>query len=157
MIWRLLESLTQDLRYSFRGLRKSPGFATVAILSLALGIGANTTIFSVLNAVLLRLLPVPNPEQLVLVATSNQSFSYPVYRHLRDHAQSLQGLIAFRTLPMSLSVNGATERITGAIVSGNYFSILGVRVSIGTAIQVEDDRTPDSGGPRGPAGRSGCA
>src|SRR5438876_11145736 len=102
MIWRLLESLTQDLRYSFRGLRKSPGFATVAILSLALGIGANTTMFSVLNAVLLRLLPVPNAEQLVLVSTSNQRFSYPVYRHLRDHAQSFHGLIVFRTLPLSL-------------------------------------------------------
>jgi predicted permease len=130
-------------------LRKSPGFAAVATLSLALGIGANTTIFSVLNAVLLRLLPVPAPEQLVLLSTSNQSFSYPVYRQLRDRAQSLQ-LIAFRTLPMSLSVNGATERITGEIVSGNYFSTLGVRVSVGTAIEVDDDRKPGSGGPRGP-------
>src|SRR5262245_60643578 len=93
----LFNMIWQDLRYSFRGLRKSPGFTAVAILSLALGIGANTTIFSVLNAVLLRLLPVPAPEQLMLLSTSNQSFSYPVYRHLRDHTQSLQ-LIAFRTL-----------------------------------------------------------
>ena len=150
MIWRVLENLAQDLRYGFRGLLKSPGFAAVATLSLALGIGANTTIFSVVHAVLLRLLPVPAPEQLVLVSAANQSFSYPVYRHLRDHARSLQGLVAFRTLPMSLSVNGATERITGAIVSGNYFSTLGVAAPIGTAIDVEDDRTPGSGGPRGP-------
>jgi putative ABC transport system permease protein len=146
----LFQSLRQDLRYGLRGLLKSPGFAAVAILSLALGIGANTTIFSVLNAVLLRQLPVPAPEQLVLISTNNLSFSYPVYRELRDHARSFQGLIAFRTLPMSLSVNGATERITGAIVSGNYFSILGVPASAGTAITVEDDQRPDSGGPRGP-------
>src|ERR1700681_4953332 len=121
-----MEYFGRDFRYGLRGLAKSPGFTLAAALSLALGIGANTASFSALNAVLLRLLPVRAPEQLVSVTTAfsvrgetryNQSFSYPVYRALRDGTQSLQGLIAFRTLPMSLSVNGATERISGAIVS----------------------------------------
>ena len=153
-----MENFSRDLRYGLRGLAKSPGFTVVAALSLALGIGANTAIFSVLDAVLLRLLAARAPEQLVSVNTAfsvrgemryNQSFSYPVYRALRDGAQSAQ-VIAFRTLPMSLSVNGATERITGAIISGNYFSTLGVEPAIGAMIGAEDDQKPGSGGPRGP-------
>jgi hypothetical protein len=126
----------------------------VAALSLALGIGANTAIFSVLNAVLLRLLPVYRPEELVLVASVNQSFSYPLYRSLRDGTQSLQGLIAFRTLPMSLSAGGVTGRITGVIVSGNYFSTLGVPAAPGAVLSAGDDVTRGWGGPRGPARRA---
>src|SRR5215469_7018910 len=142
----MLEALWRDVRYGARGLLRSPGFTLVAALSLALGIGANTAIFSVLDAVLLRMLAARAPEQLVSVSTAfsargemryNQSFSYPVYQALRDGAHSTQ-VIAFRSLPMSMSVNGATERITGAIVSGNYFATLGVEPTAGAMIGAED-------------------
>ena len=145
-----METLLQDIRYGLRMLRKSPGFTIVATLSLALGIGANVAIFSVLNAVLIRMLPVKAPEQLVVLSANNLSFSYPLYRELRDHAQTLEGLVAFRTSSMGLSDEAGAERITGAIVSGNYFSVLGVRSALGGLITPADDSKPDAGGPRGP-------
>ena len=154
-----MATLLQDLKYGLRMLRKNTGFTAVAVLTLALGIGANTAPYSLLNAVFLRMLPVETPEQLVVVSTAfvpgndtryGQSFSYPLYRELRDHTGTLQGVIAYRTLATSLSVNGATERVTGELVSGNYFSVLGVKPFMGTMISAEDDEKPGSGGSRGP-------
>jgi putative ABC transport system permease protein len=80
----------------------------------------------------------------------NQSFSYPLYREVRDHTQSLEGTIAYRSLTMNAGVNGSTERITGAMVSGNYVSVLGVGPALGTLIAPEGDVKPGSGGERGP-------
>uniref|UniRef100_Q02B05 Permease n=1 Tax=Solibacter usitatus (strain Ellin6076) TaxID=234267 RepID=Q02B05_SOLUE len=154
-----LENLLQDVLYGMRALRRSPGFTTVAVLSLALGIGANTAIYSVMNAVLLRALPVAAPERLVVAAipfvkrgelSYNQSFSYPQYRQLRDHGKLLDSVICFRTHSFSVSTSGSTELATGVLVSGNYFSTLGVRPTLGTAIDPSDDVKPGSGGARGP-------
>jgi putative ABC transport system permease protein len=101
-----------DLRYAFRQLGKNPGFTAVAVLSLALGIGANTAIFSLVNAILLKRLPVRQPEQLVVVATEApgqtqigpiSSFSYPVFRELRERSQVFSGMFAHNVLPMSMS------------------------------------------------------
>jgi predicted permease len=159
-LWKeaYIVTLWNDLRHALRLLRKSPGFTTVAVLSLALGIGANTAIYSVINALLLRLLPVSDPERLVIVATRlpsqadgglNYSFSYPLYRTLHDSSQLLDA-IAFRRHAFSFSADSATERINGAVVSGNYFSVLGVVPALGTAMTPEDDIIPGSGGARGP-------
>jgi predicted permease len=153
------EHWLQDVAYGLRALLRSPGFTAVAVLSLALGIGANTAIFSVIHAVLLRALPVSNPERLTVVTipfvkrggiTFSQSFSYPEYRHLRDRSRAAEGVISFRTHPLSISLEGTTERVSGALVSGNYFQVLGVRPALGTAVEPEDDVKPGSGGARGP-------
>ena len=148
--WTWLERINQDLRLAVRMLRLNPGFASVAVLALGLGIGANTALYSILNAVFLRLLPVAKPEQLVVLAHRNTSFSYPLYRELRDKSKSLQDVIAYRTLQANIGLNGVTERVKAVLVSGNYFSGLGVRMALGAPIAPEDDTTPGSGGSRGP-------
>jgi predicted permease len=146
-----LDAAIRDTRYAIRTLRRSPGFTITAVLSLALGIGANTAIFSILHALVLRSLPVSDPATLVVVSR-NQTVSspYPLYVELRDHSQILAGVLAFRTSGMRLSKDGETDRITGALVSGEYFDVLGVRPAAGTVITTEDDRLPGSGGSRGP-------
>ncbi len=157
--WMPLERFVQDLRYGVRTLRKSPGFTAMAVLALALGVGANTALYSILNAVYLRLLPVENPAQLVVVTRpamvkgrilNGQSFPYPMYRELRDRTQTMEAAIAYRTLNLNASLDGQTERIRGAIVSGNYFSVLGVGAAVGSTIVPDDDTKPGSGGLRGP-------
>jgi predicted permease len=154
-----LENLVRDALYGVRALFRSPGFTAVAVLSLALGIGANTAIFSVIDAVLLRELPVADPERLAVVAiplvkrgevTYGQSFSYPEFRHLRDQSRQLEGVFCFRSHSLSVGFGGSVERMPGALVSGNYFSLLGLHLALGTAIDPADDTLPGSGGPRGP-------
>ena len=146
-----IETTIRDVSYAVRSLRRSPGFAITALLSLALGIGANTAIFSILHALVLRSLPVSDPQRLVVVTRSEiVSSPYPWFIELRDHSQTLEGVLAFRTTPMRLSRDGETERITGVLVSGTYFGVLGIRPWIGTAIANEDDQIPGSGGWRGP-------
>jgi len=149
--WIWFERRLQDLRYALRVLQKAPAFTAIAVLSLALGIGANTAIFSILHALVLRSLPVSDPQRLVVV-TRNRTVSspYPLFLDLRDRSHTLEGVLAFRTAPMRLSQGGETERVTGEVVSGTYFGVLGVEPSIGTAIASEDDRIPGSGGWRGP-------
>lgn len=154
-----MEVLLQDLRYGLRMLLKSPGFAAVAILTLALGIGANTAVFSVLDAVLLRMLPVSHPEQLVVLgdpsrihSTSNGTptldhFSYPLYRELRDGTQAFSGVLASgdpRRLDVQFdSPSGeGPELANGRVVTGNYFSVLGVNPLIGRTFTASDDLTP---------------
>jgi predicted permease len=133
--------LATDIRYGLRILRKSPGFTAVAVLSLALGIGINTAVFSLINAVLLRTLPVKNPEQLVVFNHRND-ISYPMYQDLRDGNTVLSGLLCRFTIPASMSADGQTERITAELVSGNYFQVLRVKPLIGRTLTPDDARLP---------------
>lgn len=133
--------LGKDIRYALRILRKSPGFTAAAVLSLALGIGINTAVFSLINAVLLRTLPVKNPEQLVVFNHRND-FSYPMYQDLRDGNTVLAGLLCRFTIPASMSAEGQTERISAELVSGNYFQVLGVDALIGRTLMPDDARVP---------------
>ena len=152
-MWGLtwIEACWRDLQYAVRVLRKAPVFTAAAILTLALGIGANTAIFSILHALVLRSLPVSDPDRLVVVTRNENSTSpYPLFVELRDHSQTLEGVLASRTTSMRLGNDGETERVTGELVSGTYFDVLGVQPSIGTTITTDDDRIPGSGGSRGP-------
>src|SRR5262245_32528525 len=147
-MWGLwsLEILWQDLRYGVRMLLKNPGFTTIAVSTLGLGIGANTAIFTLLDKVLIRTLPVERPDQLVTFVEDAGGapaiFSYPLYAELRDRNDVLSGVVAFEQQPFSLSDGSATERVIGQIVSGNYFAVLGVRPALGRVFLPEEDRTP---------------
>jgi predicted permease len=117
------------------------------VITLALGIGANTAIFSLVNAVLLRSLPVERPDEVVSVAMrgkddSMSAFSYPNYRDFRDRNEALSGLLVYRFVPLSLSRSGANERVWGFEVSGNYFDVLGVKAIKGRTFLPEEDKTP---------------
>jgi predicted permease len=150
--WIFLERVGQDLRYAFRQLRKSKGFAITAILSLALGIGANTAIFTLIDAVLLRSLPVKAPHELVSVGDPSRPmalrhgglmadiFSYPLYERLRDQNKVFSGLLASgQAGPLDMSTDGGgPERVHGRLVSGNYFEVLGVSPVLGRTFSVED-------------------
>jgi predicted permease len=135
----LIETSIQDVRHAFRTWGRSPSFATVAVLSLALGIGANTAIFSLMNAVLLRMLPVEKPEELERIGGH---LSYPMFRDLRQRNQVFSGLLARQAAPVSLVSTGHTERGVAELVSGNYFSVLGVQPILGRAFTDADDRVP---------------
>lgn len=144
-----MDGLVQDLRYALRQMRKSPAFTVVAVLSLALGIGMNTAMFTLLNAVLLEKLPVASPEELVLLAEqvgSRQvfSFSSPAFRGLAK-SNALTGMAAFRPWRIRTEVRGETQLSNGQLVSGNYFSLLGVNAFIGRTLMPEDDRVPGAG------------
>jgi len=145
-------ALLQDARYAFRMLAKSPGFTLVAILTLALGIGANAAIFSVTDQVLLRLLPVQKPEELVVLRSPGPNpgrnwsdgdvgvaFSYPMYKDLRDHNPVFSGLLARFAIQASVSGQGQTELAKGELVSGNYFEVLGVRSALGRVLTSQDE------------------
>ncbi|MCI0489235.1 MAG: ABC transporter permease [Blastocatellia bacterium] len=140
-----METLLQDIRFGVRRLLKSPGFAAIAVISLALGIGANTAIFSLVNTILLRPFPVTDPQEIFAVAvtgkgSSIQAFSYPTYLDFRDRNEALAGIFATRPVPMSLSRDGQNERAWGYLVSGNYFDVLGVKAHLGRAFTQEEDR-----------------
>jgi len=144
-------NLTQDLRYAIRTFRKSPVFVAVAVLSLALGIGANTAIFTLVDQVLLRLLPVKDPRQLVLLwgrgphygsNNGRHKLSYPMYEDFRDHNQVFSGMLCSWETSMSVSADGRTERVDGELVSGTYFPVLGVGAALGRLFTPEDDKTP---------------
>ena len=142
-----METLLKDIRYAFRNLVKRPGFVAIAVITLALGIGANTAIFSLVNAVLLRSLPVERPGEIVSVAMrgkddSMSAWSFPNYRDFRDRNDVLSGLLVYRFVPLSLSRGGANERIWGFEVSGNYFDVLGVKAIKGRTFLPEEDKTP---------------
>jgi predicted permease len=135
-----------DLKFALRQLLKHPGFTAVAVLTLALGIGANTAIFTLVDAVLLKLLPVHNPRELVeLGQNSGTSFSYPIFEQLRDRNQSFSGLLTVSKTPLRLTGDVESETVEGQFVSGNYFSLLGVRAWAGRTILPEDD-TLSAGG-----------
>ena len=141
-----MDNLIKDIRYAIRSLAKRPGFVAVAVITLALGIGANTAIFSLVNAVLLRSVPVEKPSEIVSVAVRGKddsmlAFSHPNYIDFRDRNQVLSGLLVYRFAPLSLSRSGNNERIWGYEVSGNYFDVLGVKAIRGRTFLPEEDRT----------------
>jgi predicted permease len=149
-----MSHLLADIRFAFRSFLKSPVFTVVAVASLALGIGANTAIFTLMDQVLLRSLPVRDPGQLVMVFArgshygsnwGSNSMSYPMYRDLRDQNQVFSGMIGRFTTQTSLSHEGQTERISTELVSGNYFDVLGVQPALGRLITPEDDKAPGAG------------
>ena len=143
----MFETLLQDARFALRLLRKSPLFTLTAALSLAIGIGANTTIFSVANALLLRPLPgLAAPDRLVDLGRTQRgegfdTVSHPFYRSVRERATTLEGVYATRLEPTPMSLGGrdAAERVFGTIVSGNYFTVLGTRAAYGRTLEDRDD------------------
>jgi predicted permease len=151
--WIGLDKLGRDLRFGLRSLRQSPGFAITAILTLALGIGANTAVFSVMNAVLLRSLPVADPDRLVYLRTSNpprgtgtidsnETFSYPVYDALRKQTRGLSPLMAFAPLSggkVAVRFGSQPEEAEGDMVSGAFFSGLGVKLPLGRGFSEQDE------------------
>jgi predicted permease len=151
-IW--LEQLRQDVRYAFRTLRRNPGFAAVVILTLGLGIGANTAIFSLMDQVLLRMLPVERPSELVLLdgpgvyqgrTQSIQTFSVPMFRGLQAaEAPVLSGMFARYNTTATISIGNAAERAYAELVSGDYFRTLGVGTVLGRTLGPDDDRTPSA-------------
>jgi predicted permease len=150
-----MESFSKDFRFALRMLLKRPLFTAVTIVVLALGIGANTAIFSLTNHVLLRALPVQNPEQLVVLSSTGpkqgrvwadteggeESFSYPMYKDLRDNNDAFSGLLARFPVSLSIAFQGQTERAEGELVSGDYFDVLGVKAALGRTFTPNDDLT----------------
>ena len=142
MRWILIESLLGDVRYAVRQLRRSPAFTVAAVLTLALGIGANTAIFSVVNAVFLRPLPYRDARELVLVWSGDAqlySFSYPRYVFLRDHARDFARVAAYDDESVTFTGSGEPIRIEGGRVSSNFFSILGIAPEIGRTFSADED------------------
>jgi predicted permease len=142
-------SLLQDVRYGVRMLLKQPGFALIALMALALGVGANTTIFSFINGLLLRpIAGVREPQRLVAVYTSDYdsgiygASSYPDYVDFRNQAGAFEALAAYDEVVMSLTGVDEAERLRGAYVTGNYFDVLGVGARVGRTLQPADDMTP---------------
>ena len=144
-----MDTLLHDLRYALRTLAKSPGFTAIAVLTLALGIGANTSIFTLVNAALFRPAPAAHPEELAWLATTRdfgggrvsyqRRASYPEYRDYATRATSFTGLIAFTHVSLALGSGGEPERIDGLLVSGNYFSVLGLTAAAGRFFAPEED------------------
>jgi predicted permease len=140
--------IASDLRYSLRTLRRTPLFASVAVLSLALGIGANTAIFTLIDQIVLRQLPVTDPRGLVMLfqeAENNGSnigdrmHSYPIYQDLQKKAAPFSEVLCRREVDASISVDNQTERVDAEIVSGNFFSVLGVKAAVGRVFSSEED------------------
>jgi putative ABC transport system permease protein len=143
--WNSLEPVWQDLRYALRTTTRSPGFTAVAVLSLALGIGANTAIFSLINTLMLRMLPVRYPQQLVALLIKypgephGSSFSMPAYNYYRDHNHVFSGLIGVAGSRFNVRAAGEPEIVEGEFITGSFFPVLGVKPAIGRLIGPEDD------------------
>jgi predicted permease len=143
-----MESFLQDLRFGARMLFKNPGFTLIAVLTLGLGIGANTAIFSLVNAVFLRQLPVSDPQQLIFgfSGTRNspwQTISYPNYLAYRDRHNVFTGLAAYSAITVSLNSEERPDLVRGYVVTGNYFDVLGVPAALGRALSPADDQVPN--------------
>ena len=153
--WAALDKLVRNIRFGLRSLRQSPGFAATAILTLALGIGANTAVFSVMNAVLLKQLPVTDPQRLVYLRTSNaprgtgtvdsnETISYPVYDALRKESRGLAPVMAYVPLSgskVAVRIGTMPEEAEGDMVSGTFFSGLGVNLPLGRGFSDNDETT----------------
>ena len=152
-----MSTFVQDLQFALRQLRRAPGFVLTAVSTLALGVGANTAVYSLLDQALLRALPVRAPEQLVVLsapgkaweghtsddgAGADKSFSYPMYRDLRDQAKVFDGLIATTQAAVGITYDRMSEPGDAEVVSGNYFSVLGVRPALGRLLTPADDGAP---------------
>lgn len=148
-----LGDFLMDLRYAIRTLWRQPGFLAAAVLSLGLGLGANTAIFSLIDAVMLRPMPVAEPQQLVQITRSyaggqtGGSFSFPLFEYLRDGTQAFSGLLAQNngTADVDIDFHGATDRINAALVTGSYYRVLGVSPVAGRLLAVDDDVPGASG------------
>jgi predicted permease len=146
-----MHTLLQDLRYGIRLLRKKPGFTAIAVLTLALGIGANTTIFSFIDTLFFRPLPVHEPERLVKVydqrndgRQSELSFAYAEYAYIHDHSTAFEALAAhYSTAPLNVVADGDAQEVQGAVVSANYFPMLGVQPYLGRFFLADEDAVPD--------------
>jgi predicted permease len=143
-----MTSLAPDLRFAFRGIRRNPLFAAVTILSLALGIGANTAIFTLMDQLMLRKLPVKNPEELVMLYQQGahngsnmgaRMHSYPMYQDFQKKAAPLSEVLCRRLVSTSISIENQTERVDAEMVSGNYFTMLGVKPAIGRVFNSQED------------------
>src|SRR5580704_4299386 len=138
-----MSTLLQDLRFSVRMLTKNPGFALLAILTLALGIGANSTIFSWINSTMLN--PIPGATRTSELASvmkgEEDEFSYLDYKDLRDSNQSFSGLAAYKMAAMDLTGSGRPERIWGTLASANYFDVLGMHPLLGRGFLPSEDQT----------------
>ena len=154
-----VETLWKDLRYGARLLQRNPGFALVAIASLALGIGANTAIFQLIDAVRLRALPVENPQELAAVRIANYGryeqpvnqgshpeMTYPLWEQIRDHQQAFSGIFAWYEQPIHVRIGAEIQHVNGLVVSGDFFKVLGVAPLLGRVLTSEDDR-PGCGSP----------
>ncbi|HXU36106.1 MAG TPA: ABC transporter permease [Blastocatellia bacterium] len=150
-----MDTLLQDLRYALRTLIKNPSFTAIAVATLALGLGANTAIFSLTDQILLKALPVQKPDELVVLRADGpktgrvsadgdvgNSFSYPMYQDLRDKNEVFAGLLARYPVSLSVAGEGQTERADGELVSGNYFDVLGVVPALGRVFTQDDDTAP---------------
>ncbi|PYT97029.1 MAG: ABC transporter substrate-binding protein [Acidobacteria bacterium] len=139
-----MTTILRNFRYALRMLMRSPGFTAVAVLTLALGIGANVAVFSVVNALILRPLPVERPSELAFLenARYGPSQSFPNYRDLRDRNQTFAGLVGYRMAPMELETDRGAERIWGYLATGNYFDVLGVKPALGRFFHQNDDVHP---------------
>ena len=145
-------SLLNDLRYALRGFRRSPMLVAAALLSMTLGIGANTAIFSLLHQILLRALPVQNPAELVILKRNGEnfgrtwddgthtSFSYPMFQDTATETKVFSGVFARFAAPITVTYNGSTERALTEMVTGDYFRVLGVKAAIGRTLLADDDR-----------------
>src|ERR1700733_1689589 len=150
-VW--LDRLVQDLRYGVRTLAKNPAFTLVAMATLALGIGANTAMFSLLNQVVLRLLPVSHPEQLVIVRETGNHYgnsfgpnaiSWPMFEDLRDNNQVFSGMFCRFPPPVTIGYGDHAMQIPAELVSSAYFQTLGVKAVFGRLLGQDDDSIPDS-------------
>jgi predicted permease len=145
-----MQRFWQDIKYAMRSLRNAPGFAIIAIVTLGLGMAVNTTVFSVINGLLLRSLPVPHPEQITVLALKQQgtdgfqSFSHPDYLDVRSQSQGIAEVFAYRTTLVSIVADNRGDHCVISRVSGNYFSALGVRPALGRLILRNEGQTPNS-------------
>ena len=144
-----MRTLWNDIRYGVRMLAANPGFSTVAILSLAIGIGANTSIFSLADAMLLRPLPVAQPSGMVRVVSTSQTarydkISYPDYLDFRDHAKSFSGMLGYKNIPVGFNPNpdAPAKLMLGLAVTTNFFDVLGIRTALGRGFRADEDRLP---------------
>ena len=139
-----MDNLIRDIQYALRGLRSSPGFTAVAIATLALGIGVNSTIFSIVNTVLLRPLPVERPYELVDVyghatnSSSHDASSWLDYLDMREQSETLSGLVAWSNFFANVALEGRSELVVGEIVSDNFFDVLGVTAQVGRTFAAEE-------------------
>jgi predicted permease len=149
--WTYFDGWLRDIREAWRTLLASPGFTATAVVSLALGIGANTAIFSLVNALLLRTLPVEDPRELVQLAAeggARPTFTNPLWEEIRDRQDVFAGMLAYSTVTFDLASSGETDPVEGLWVSGSFFRMLGVSAMRGRVLAAEDDRR--GGGPDGP-------
>jgi predicted permease len=141
----LLDDLVADVRYALRLMARSPGFAATAIVSLALGIGANTAIFSLIDTVLLRLLPVARPNELVFLQAAGSERRggappYPCFERLRAETSAFTGMAAFATDELRFGLDGGVEQAFSQVVSGNYFELLGLEPAAGRLLRLDDEK-----------------